>query len=232
MNERVTFAVSPGGVKHQLLLEMLTCAGFTATIASEEDADAHFYITPRAKDLEKLKERGITAVEYLTLQDFKEKNGILTAEAALAVARENTDFSICSARTLVIGSGCIALPLISRLKACGAFVTVAARNTAALNKLRLEGISTCELCFLEGEFDLIFNTVPSQVLSREVLSRLNPSAVIIDLASLPGGLDTQSAEERGFKVVQALALPGKYMPRTAAKIIFDTVSAFVRERKQ
>jgi len=231
MNERtLVFAVSPGGEKHEILTSLLLRDGYEAFIADEDDiTDAHIYITPAARQPQALMARGITPVEYLKRQDFKECNGILTAEAAVAEAQKLTDFAIAGSRVLVIGSGCIALPLANMLRAMGAFVTVAARNTAARCKARLMGFGAFDMCFMGGEYDVVFNTVPAPVLDRAALMSLNRDTVIIDLASLPGGVDKAAAEELGIRVCPALALPGRYMPETAAKIIRACVRSAIRE---
>lgn len=224
------FALSEGGKKHEYLAAMLKNDGYDAKIMDESGAkDAHFYITPKLKDKQIIDGKQTKVIEYLTRQDFKSANGILTAEAAIAVAMENTDFSLAGCRALVVGSGAIALPLARRLKALGAFVTVSARNTALLETLRLEGITAIELCFACGEYDIIFNTVPALVFDRKTLESIDSNALIIDLASLPGGVDKISAAELGIKVIPALALPGKYMPLTAARIIYTSVRNAIKE---
>ena len=39
------------------------------------------------------------------------------------------------------------------------------------------------------EFDIIFNTIPSLILDDEILTKVKKDALIIDLASKPGGID-------------------------------------------
>ena len=56
-------------------------------------------------------------------------------------------------------------------------------------------------------FDAVINTVPAPVLPRTLLQQLPGGALIIDLASLPGGTDFAAAEELGLHAEHALALP-------------------------
>ena len=72
-------------------------------------------------------------------------------------------------------------------------------------------------------FDLVVNTVPAQVLGVEELAALREGAVVIDLASLPGGVDVESAAALRVQVIRALGLPGKEAPLTAARYLRDTV---------
>ena len=52
---------------------------------------------------------------------------------------------------------------------------------------------------------------------------------IIDLASLPGGVDFDTAEKLGIYAVRALSLPGKCAPKTAGEIIKTTVFDIIEE---
>jgi len=54
-------------------------------------------------------------------------------------------------------------------------------------------------------------------------------AVIIDLASKPGGTDFRYAERRGVKALLAPGLPGIVAPKTAGRIIANTVSQLIME---
>ncbi|MNN74440.1 Dipicolinate synthase subunit A [compost metagenome] len=69
------------------------------------------------------------------------------------------------------------------------------------------------------EADLIFNTIPSMIITAEVLSRIPKHCVIIDLASAPGGCDFRYAEQQGIKAILAPGLPGAVAPKTAGLIM-------------
>lgn len=55
-------------------------------------------------------------------------------------------------------------------------------------------------------------------------------ALIIDLASLPGGTDFAAAEELGLHAEHALALPAAVLPQTAGALIAQTVLTILEER--
>ena len=80
------------------------------------------------------------------------------------------------------------------------------------------------------EYRVIFNTVPYTVFTKDVLSALSPSTLIIDLAGDDGGVDRVAAEAIGIKTIWALSLPGKVAPFTAAGIICDCVLELLREK--
>ena len=54
-------------------------------------------------------------------------------------------------------------------------------------------------------------------------------ALIIDLASTPGGLDKESAKELKRKFIWALSLPGKVAPITSAEFMKETLYNMFKE---
>ena len=81
-------------------------------------------------------------------------------------------------------------------------------------------------------FDLIFNTVPFMILDSHTLARIAPSGsdtIIIDLASLPGGVDLEACERMGLKAMRALSLPGRVAPKAAGEIIKNAVYNITEE---
>lgn len=79
------------------------------------------------------------------------------------------------------------------------------------------------------EFDIIFNTIPSLILNDEILTKVKKDALIIDLASKPGGIDFDAAKSYGLKVIWALSLPGKIAPVSSGAIIKDTIMNIIKE---
>jgi dipicolinate synthase subunit A len=61
--------------------------------------------------------------------------------------------------------------------------------------------------------DLVFSTVPSRVVGEDVLSRLPKSALIVDLAAPPGGVDFDVAKRLGVTAIWGRGL-GSRAPLT------------------
>ena len=57
----------------------------------------------------------------------------------------------------------------------------------------------------------------------EELAALKERALVIDLASRPGGVDMDAAAALGVRVIWALSLPGKVAPVTSGRYIKDTI---------
>ena len=135
------------------------------------------------------------------------------------------------ARCLVTGYGRVAKALTRALTALGAHVTVAARRCSDRAAAQCEGcaaVTPDEIPLGDG-YDVYFNTVPALLFPAEVLERLPKGALLIDLASRPGGVDFTAAAACGVRTVWAQSLPGRVAPKTAAAIIRRTVFNLIRE---
>ena len=66
-------------------------------------------------------------------------------------------------------------------------------------------------------------------IDEEELKRIKSGALIIDLASYPGGVDFEKAKELGVKTIHALSLPGKVAPKSAGEIIESTILSILKE---
>ena len=72
---------------------------------------------------------------------------------------------------------------------------------------------------------VLFNTVPSQIITPDALHALSSGALIMELASPPYGFDLEAARALGFDAVLESGLPSRYAPRTAARLLMDHLEA-------
>ena len=167
--------------------------------------------------------------DYVNREDFCLRNAVPTAEGAVQLALEELPVTLNGSEVLIVGMGRIGCALAEILKGFGANVTAAVHNPRGAAKARLHGISPIPTKRLNGNYRLVFNTVPKMIFDREMLSRFSPSTLFIDLASHPGGIDIDAASELGIKTVTAQGLPGKTSPVTAGEIIGSTIKAMINE---
>lgn len=171
-------------------------------------------------------------IDYLTRDELAIRNAIPTCEGAIQLAMEQTDCTLHGAQCLVIGCGRIGALLARKLHALDACVTVSARAPRDFARIEAAGMRWLDTRRLAGRlagFDLVFNTVPAPVLGETELEELKPGCVVIDLASLPGGIAPDLAAPPACRVLHALSLPGRVAPRSAARAIYDTVRAILQE---
>lgn len=162
--------------------------------------------------------------DYTLTDDFALKNAFPTAEAAIMTALNENRFTLKDSKCLVCGIGRIGKALLPPLISFGAEVFAAARSTEAreyAEKLGAAALTFDNIAEI-GKVDTVFNTVPEIVLGSKELISLNPRT-LIDLASLPGGVDCKAAENLDINAIHALALPGRHFPETAARITAETI---------
>ena len=168
----------------------------------------------------------IYAIDYFMREELTVLNAIPTAEGAISIALNETATTLCGSKCLVIGFGRIGKVLCKMLSGIGAKVCAAARKPDAFAWIDAYGYDKCHTDSIEsiiGEYDIIFNTVPHKVLGKKTLKNVQSDALIIDLASKPGGVDLNAAKEYGVKTVWALSLPGRVAPISAGDIIKQTI---------
>jgi dipicolinate synthase subunit A len=175
------------------------------------------------KDIEEtFTSRGLRVYDFTKREEFNVYNAVATAEGAIQVTLEELPETISKQEVLILGYGRIAKTLAHILSNMGANVTVSARKYSDLAWAEVYGYGTVHLSKLEStleKYTLIYNTIPSLILDGHKLQLLHEDALIIDLASRPGGVDFQYCTDHNIKVVWALSLPGKTSPVSAGKYI-------------
>lgn len=165
-------------------------------------------------------------IEIAELDEIAILNSIPTAEGCLQMAMEKLPITIHGSKSIIIGFGRCGKTLARMLYALGAKTTVIARNPAHLARIKEMGLNVAnynELPEILKEADIIFNTVPIQILNEKILKVVKKEVLIIDIASAPGGTDFQAAERLGINAILAPSLPGLVAPKTAGLILADTL---------
>ena len=93
-------------------------------------------------------------------------------------------------------------------------MTAAARKPADRAWIRAYGFSALDTGALTGRlgcFGVVFNTVPAPLLDRALLSELPAGALVVDLASAPGG-DRSAAGDLGLDWVWPGLCPAVWCP--------------------
>ncbi|MBP3965203.1 dipicolinate synthase subunit DpsA [Paenibacillus lignilyticus] len=174
----------------------------------------------------------IRLVELFDRDDVAIYNSIPTAEGAVMMAIQNTDITIHGSSCMVLGIGRTGFTLARTLQGLGAKVKVGVRREehfARAYEMGFEPFYIKQLQQFVGNIDLLFNTIPTMIVTAQIIANLPSRAVIIDLASKPGGTDFRFAEKRGIKALLAPGLPGIVAPKTAGRIIADCLSRLIEE---
>lgn len=176
----------------------------------------------------------LTLVELFERDDIAIYNSIPTMEGALMMAIQHTDFTIHRSQSMVLGFGRTGISMARGLQALGSSVWVGVRRSEHFARVYEMGFQPFYIKDLEhvvANIDLLFNTIPTMIITAQIIDKLQKNAVIIDLATKPGGTDFAYAELKGIKALLAPGLPGIVAPKTAGLILADCLSQLLLEQQ-
>ena len=168
----------------------------------------------------------VKIIDLMKQEDLTIFNTIATAEGTIEIAISNTRTNIQGSKVLVLGFGRVAKVVAQKFKALNAKVTCAARKKEDKAWIQTYGYEETDINNLGSNlsnYDIIINTVPVQILTKQRLDFIKNDALLIDLASKPGGVDQEYAKNKKLNFVWALALPGKVAPMSSAEFIYYTI---------
>ena len=217
-----------GDARAAYAVQALQRAGYCVTRATQEEAQQY------ASRGCLLVGGGLPALlggyDYLKDEAFLYDNARITAEGAVMLLGAHTKGTVFGMDVAVIGMGRIAECLCPLLSALGAHVTVYARRPEVLARARAMGARTVRfsgaLPASAAGHDAVCNTVPHVLFDRALLASARPDLLLLELASLPGGFDTDAVQELGISYADGRGLPGKYAPRAAGELIAAYVMDF------
>lgn len=162
--------------------------------------------------------------DFMRDETVIEQNAIVTAEATASIAIQKSIHGIYGSKVLVSGFGKCGKAMARIFSAMGARVMVMARRKQARLEAAELGYETVDFnnpakACLETLF--LINTVPDRVIDESLIMLLQKDAIIIDIASKPGGCDFEACKRYQINCTHALGLPGIYCPKTGAKILYD-----------
>ncbi len=175
-----------------------------------------------------LMNRGWTLKNIQEDEDYIRKNALISAEGALHAAMSRVDFTLRGALCAVVGYGRIGRELTRLLLALGAQVHVVARREASRQQAMHDGARTYDIAEMPQAFSgiqMLFNTVPSHIITPEALRRLQPGALVMELSSPPYGFDMEAAKALKHNAVLESGIPSRYAPRTAARLLMEHLEA-------
>lgn len=161
------------------------------------------------------------------------RNAVPTAEGALMLAMQEQVSTVFGSRVLITGFGTVAKAVARLFSGAGAEVVCAVRRAEAAAEAEVSGYGSLMLPLTAESvsgFDTVINTVPAMIMGRDVLGGIGEKSLIIELASLPGGVDRQAAAELGVRCIHAPGLPGKVAPAAAGEYIAEAAANIIISR--
>ncbi len=174
-------------------------------------------------------EKKIIHCNMMLNEAFAIKNANLTAEGVLAIILEKSDKSMYDNNVLILGGGRIALALSVLFGKIGIKFSIATFNKVKFPSYYLYSEKNyLGYEFLEDikNFDVVVNTIPSEILNSEQVALVAKNTLFIETAStncLKNNCELQ------FNYVLAPGLPGKYSAKTAGRVMREVLKGEIKE---
>lgn len=184
----------------------------------------HFLVTGSLPDsvTSYCHENNIAFFDFMSSEVFAIETAVPTAEGAILEALRHSSLVLHQNNALVLGFGRCGKMLAAKLKGLDAHVSVCSNDLSEHAYISSYGYEPLTYCQLENSichFSFLFNTVPALILTEPLLALLPQDAVIIDIASTPGGLDYEACKKLEINAHLCQGLPGKTAPKSAACLL-------------
>lgn len=229
----MNFLIYGEDCRHAIVSALLTEAGYCCQapadlliLSPKESFSVHTDVIKKecriwggpASETVALQNAGYTKIKQS--DSFRVKNSVYTAEGALSLAISETKRALCESRVFVLGYGYLGKECTRLFTAMGAAVTVYTENPEELAQATLDGYPARKLTQLSDLNEaVILNTIPFPVLDTLSLCTVREPALLIELASIP----CLTKEIKGLRVLPAGALPSRFSPDSAARLMFDEI---------
>lgn len=181
---------------------------------------------------------GVSVFEMKDDRALAVSNATSVAEALIALLVGKTRRVLPEHRLLVLGYGATGAAFTDALLGLACSVRVAARRLEHLERARQRGaapVSYPDRAEAMAQSDIVVNTIPSvDAIPAAAFPQLQ-NAIVVDIASPPGGTDHAAASAAGIDLTWARGLAGARAPLSAGdaqlRIITGAISSRTRNQQ-
>lgn len=186
-------------------------------------------ISPQLKS--ELTAKDVSVYDLMKNENLAIYNSIATAEGALCEAIKESPVNLCKSRCAVLGYGRCGRAIANRLSGMHCITDIYSNDSRELAMAGSFGYC-CRTISDFGQnaavYDFIFNTVPSGIITSDIIRMLNKNTTIIDIAS-GGGTDFNAAGIAGINAHLYPGLPGKYAPMSSGIMLAGIIDSLTSE---
>ena len=162
----------------------------------------------------------------MQLERIVRENVAATAEGAVAEAVQNSPVTLRGSLCILTGYGRCGSAIHQCLKNWGCTIVVYDRDENACERAKEAGAKICEykdLSKVLKKAAFLFNTAPSAVWTEGLLEGVPKEVCILELASMPGGIDRDAADRLGIHINVLPGLPGRFAPCTSGRLLGEEI---------
>lgn len=174
----------------------------------------------REEDEKVLSQKGARVLDLRKSPEYQRAIAEATAAGVFEEARKLSSSASIWGKVLVLGYGACGKRIAKRFAEEGARVYVMARSEEQRNEAKRLGLTAAPLWqkgWMQIPYDVVINTIPAPVLTKQRLQNVAEHTIILDIASGKGGTDFAYCESVGIRAKLCPGLPGKYAPKMIGK---------------
>ncbi len=172
-------------------------------------------------------EDNIVLLSYLEDSFYQSQNGYLTAYVFLKKLLNDFDEPIFDKKILITGWGYCARAIYDYVSKFNKNISIYCKDYHDIKDLDFHKITYESLNKID-DYDIIINTVESNIIKKDMFLHIKPNAKLYDIASYPYGFNLDDASKYGFKVEILPKLPS-YIPASAGAVLYKTVIKLIEE---
>jgi dipicolinate synthase subunit A len=164
--------------------------------------------------------------DFMPRERIVRENAAATAEGAVAEAVQNSPVTLRGSLCILTGYGRCGSAIHQCLKNWGCTIVVYDRDENACERAKEAGAKICEykdLSKVLKKAAFLFNTAPSAVWTEGLLEGVPQEVCILELASMPGGIDRDAADRLGIHINVLPGLPGRFAPCTSGRLLGEEI---------
>lgn len=163
---------------------------------------------------------------------FTLTNAIITAEGTIKKLIEESEKSLFELKICITGYGRVSKALSRRLEPlCKELIIYNNHPSINFTYAKIDNIKVRDLLEFKNEackFNIIINTIPSLIINKNIINTLKKDTLILDLSSIPGGVDFKYTKENNIKTIHYLGVPSKVSKLSSSNAIFNFLKEFLK----
>lgn len=164
-------------------------------------------------------DENIKLVSYLESDYYTWINSRLTAEGLIRKIMNDINDSLLSKKILILGYGYCGKALYKYLREFCPSIDIYARDYHDQKELYCNNISLNKLD--NFNYDIIINTIDSNIIKKEDLVKFKKDSLIYDISSYPYGFESEILDNKLLNVNIIPKIPTLFMPKEAGKVLYD-----------